>query len=350
MQIEAKVCVFEGVVALLGHPVLHSLSPQMQNAAFRASGIPYRYIAFDVKPELLASAVEGMRALGFRGANVTIPHKVEIVKHLDEIDAVAAQIGAVNTIVVDADGRLIGYNTDAGGLLEALKSDASFDPRGKNALIFGAGGAARACCFALASAGIDGITIVNRSSVNALSLANALRKAHPDCKVSTIALESEGQADCAPHGATYGSGIMKNASKQENGMSDGTGTTGLTSPIPHAVLEKLDLVINATPLGLWPEWAGQSPLPRDRLGAVPAECVVVDLVYRPVRTPLLKYAARRGLLTVSGLSILLHQGALAFRLWTAKPAPLDVMKAALNAALGSEEPFSELGESRGGKA
>lgn len=348
MKIGARGRVFEGVVALLGHPVLHSVSPQMQNAAFWASGIPYCYIAFDVKPDLLGSAVEGMKALGFRGANVTIPHKVEIMKHLDEVDTASAQIGAVNTIVADADGRLIGYNTDASGFLEALKSDASFDPCGKNALIFGAGGAARACCFALASAGIEGITIVNRSSVNALSLENALRKAYPTCRVFTIALETEGQTDYAPN--RVASGIPLVGPKSQSGVTGGAGTVSPIPPFPRNILEKLDLVVNATPLGLWPEWAGQTPLPRDYLGMVPTECVVADLVYRPVRTPLLKDAARRGLRTVSGLSVLLYQGALAFRLWTAKPAPLDVMKAALDAALDSEVPHSDSGKAGVDKA
>lgn len=305
MKAGPSIC--EGVVALLGHPVFHSLSPQMQNAAFLASGIPYCYIAFDVRPGLLAAAVAGMKALGFRGANVTIPHKVEVMNHLDEVEATAAEIGAVNTIVVGTHGKLVGYNTDAAGLLEALRCDTSFDSRDKSALILGAGGAARACAFALASAGVRNVVIVNRSLANAVSLEKALRKAYPACEVSTIVSTPESE---------------------------------MTSLVPFTTLEQAHLVINATPLGLWPEWTGQSPLRRDYLRLLPEDCVVVDLVYRPARTRLLEDAAGRGLRTVSGLSILLHQGALAFELWTGKPAPLDVMRAAID----HQRPVSEVNE------
>jgi shikimate dehydrogenase len=292
----------ESIVALLGHPIAHSLSPVMQNAGFRALGLPYRYVAFDVKSSVLPMAVAGLKGLGFAGANVTIPHKVEVMNYLDTVDGHAKEMGAVNTIVLEKDGRLSGYNTDAPGLLNALEQDASFCPAGKSALIFGAGGAARAATFALASAGLVSLTIVNRTIDNARSLKDAVAKAYPSCRTS----------------------IKTSLSEKGSGQE-------LLLSIP-------DLIINATPLGMWPDRLEKSPLSLEDLSTLDdlcilaEQCVVVDLVYQPSVTKFLDTMIKRGARAVSGLSVLLHQGAIAFTLWTGKPAPIEAMKISIGLA------------------
>jgi len=275
-----------GLLALLGYPVEHSISPQMHNAALTEAGLDMVYLAFAVTAAGLPAALAGLQALGFRGANVTVPHKEAVIKHLDVIEPAAARIGAVNTIVNDGD-RLIGYNTDADGFLRSLR-EAGFDPAGKTAAIIGAGGAARAVAFALARAGCAGLVVANRTSARAQELADALGGQY--LYVAACSLEEQ---DLRPQ------------------------------------LLKADLVINTTSVGMWPE-VNSVPLP---IAWLQEGQWVYDLVYNPLETRFLSEARNRGCRTVSGLGMLLYQGAAAFTLWTGKTAPVQIMEAVLREAI-----------------
>lgn len=278
-----------GLVALLGHPVQHSLSPLMHNAAFAAGGQNLVYLAFDVKPGDLAAALAGLKALGFRGANVTVPHKEAVIPYLDAVDPVAARIGAVNTIV-NEDRCLKGYNTDGSGFLRSLE-EAGFDPAGKRAVILGAGGAARAVAFALAAAGCGSLVLANRTPERATELAGALA------------------------GASLPAPVVYRL-----------GDAGMRSEV-----EAADLVLNTTSLGMWPR-VEETPLPPDWFR--PGQWVY-DLVYNPLETKFLASARRRGCRVISGLDMLLYQGAAAFTLWTGREAPVAVMARVLREAMGA---------------
>ncbi|HHV62746.1 MAG TPA: shikimate dehydrogenase [Firmicutes bacterium] len=289
-------------IGIIGHPIGHSLSPIMHNAAFKHLKLDICYLAFDVMPGDLGDAVRGLKALGFLGANVTIPYKVEVARYLDELASEASAIGAVNTIVVKPEGLLVGYNTDAAGFLRALKYDADFEARGKRAVILGAGGAARACVYALASGGAREIVILNRTPERAEKLAEDMRRHFSGAPGEEIAFRS-GDLSSLPGGPFV------------------------------EVVAGADLLVNATSLGMWPESDALSPLPE----SVPlaSTTVICDLVYRPVATRFIKFGQSRGARVVSGLSVLLHQGALSFRMWTGVDAPLNVMREALvNAVVG----------------
>ena len=267
------------VAAVLGWPVAHSLSPVIHNAAFAALEMDWTYVALPVEPGAVPAAVAGLQALGFAGANVTMPHKEAVAEVMDELTEDAARLRAVNTIEV-AGGRLIGHNTDAPGFARFLEDDAGFDPAGKTAVLFGAGGAARACALAGARAGLTRIAVALREPARAAPLADAL---------------------------------------------DGFETEVEAIAFGHAAGASADLVINATPLG-----AHGEGLPLPKLGA---DALFVDLLYRPAMTPAQQAAKAAGAQAVGGLGLLLHQAALAFELWTGRPAPLEVMSAAAVAAL-----------------
>ena len=267
------------VVAVLGWPVAHSLSPVIHNAAFAALEMSWTYVALPVEPGAVPAAVAGLRALGFAGANVTMPHKEAVAEAMDELTEDAARLRAVNTIEV-AGGRLIGHNTDAPGFARFLEHDAGFDPAGKTAVLFGAGGAARACALAVARAGLTRIVVALREPARAAPLADALDGL--ETEVEAIAFDDAADASA-------------------------------------------DLVLNATPLG-----AHGEDLPLPKLGA---DALFVDLLYRPATTPAQQAAKAAGAQAVGGLGLLLHQAALSFELWTGRPAPLEVMSAAAVAAL-----------------
>ena len=268
-------------VFLLGDPVAHSISPAMQNAAFRALALDWQYESLETLQAELARVVAQLRAADCAGANVTIPHKEAIVDWLDGMTDRARQIGAVNTIV-QREGKLIGDNTDGYGFTHCLR-DAEVDPRNKLVAILGAGGAARAVAVAVAELGVARIVILNRTIVRAESLAMFLR-----ASFSHIAIA----------------------------VND-------VSALAHS-----DLVVNATSVGMTPR-EDESPMPV----AFPRGAVVVDLVYRPAETKFLRDAARAGAQTIGGLGMLVHQGAAAFKLWTGRDAPVDVMTAAAEMAL-----------------
>ncbi|HEY56650.1 MAG TPA: shikimate dehydrogenase [Dehalococcoidia bacterium] len=269
------------VCGVIGDPIEHTMSPVMHNTAFRELGLDYVYLAFRVKGEELAQAIEGMRALGISGLNVTIPHKVAVIPFLDELDPLAKKIGAVNTIVNDA-GFLRGYNTDASGFLRALR-DRGFEPGGKQVAMLGAGGASRAISFVLAESGAN-LVILNRWQE--LDWAEELaRQINDTFKKEVKALESD-EANL------------------------------------EAALDRADIVVNATSVGMSPH-IDESPVPARLLRP---DLAVFDIVYNPLKTRLATEAARAGAETVMGLDMLVWQGALSFEMWTGKEAPVELMK------------------------
>ncbi|HAA90652.1 MAG TPA: shikimate dehydrogenase [Peptococcaceae bacterium] len=273
------------VYGLIGDPVSHSLSPLMQNAAFAFYGLPCCYVPFQVKKENLSLAVASIRALGMGGVNITIPHKEKALDYLDEVDKEAELIGAVNT-VVNRDGLLVGYNTDGAGFIRSLQEEAGFDPKRKKVVLLGAGGAARAVAFALALRGIDFLWIFNRTPARARSLAQDVAE----------------KTGCQAVGAGLEAKLVRNA------------------------LEQAQLLVHASPVGMYPHH-GEEPLIDPLL--LPPEVLVCDLVYNPPRTRLLSAAAERGCRVLSGLGMLVYQGALAFELWTGKKAPVSLMRSIL---------------------
>lgn len=253
----------------------------MHNAAFLALGLDYRYVPFAVPPRALADAMKGFRALGFVGANLTIPHKERVIPWLDDVSREARLIGAVNTIVRRGE-RLIGHNTDAAGFLRAFREDTEVLVRGGHFVVLGAGGAARAVVVALAMAGARGIAVVNRSARRARGLIRRLGPSFP-----TVEWSTPGPRSLPPSRSVRG-------------------------------------LIQCTSVGMRP--GDPSPVPRQWLDA---RLAVYDLIYhRP--TALLRDAKFVGARCAGGLGMLLHQGALSFRLWTGRNAPVEVMRRALS--------------------
>ncbi|MFC2007481.1 shikimate dehydrogenase [Chloroflexota bacterium] len=277
------------ICGVIGDPIEHTMSPVMHNAAFEEMGMDYSYLPFRVSKEDLGKAIAGMKALNIRGLNVTIPHKVAVIPLLDELDPLARQIGAVNTIVND-NGVLTGHNTDASGFLQALL-EKGVEPSGKNVVVLGAGGASRAISFILAERGA-GITILNRQLELdwAEELAQRISKAF---KKEVSALELN-----------------------EKNMS--------------SVLGNADILVNATSAGMHPD-ENETPLPA-RLHR--SDLFVFDVIYNPVKTRLLREAEEAGAVTIGGLDMLVWQGALAFEKWTGRQAPLELMKREAMKALG----------------
>ena len=261
------------IYAVFGDPVSHSLSPAMHNSAFAQAGLEGLYLAFRVKD--IAAAVGAVRGLDIRGVSITIPHKVGVMQYLDRIDPTAGRIGAVNTIV-NRGGTLLGYNSDWAGAVNALKE--KIDIRAKTVAVIGAGGAARAVGFGVRQEG-GRLIIINRSKESGESLAAGL-----DCEFKLLA------------------DVRR---------------------LPY------DVVINATSVGMLPH-ANHTPVD-DAL--LEAGMVVMDLVYNPLQTRLLKEAQKRGCTTLDGVAMLVHQGAVQFELWTGKKAPVDVMRRVVVEAL-----------------
>ena len=279
------------VCGVIGDPIEHTMSPVMHNAAFKELGLDYLYVSFRVRKEELGKAVESIRALNIRGLNVTLPHKVAIIPFLDELDPLVERIGAVNTIVND-DGVLTGYNTDATGFLQALL-DKGVEPEGKNTVILGAGGASRAISFILAERGAH-LVILNRL----LELDWAEELAH---RISQV--------------------FKKEVRALE-----------LDEKNLEMMLEGADILINATSVGMSPD-VDETPVPARLLK--PA-LIVFDIVYNPIQTRLLKEAEAAGAQTIGGLNMLVWQGAIAFEKWTGRKAPLDLMRREVIKALGHE--------------
>lgn len=268
---------------LLGNPVEHSLSPAIHNAAFQKLGLNYVYLAFRV--EDLEGAVRGIRALGnLRGFSVTIPHKVAILPYLDEVETTARHIGSVNTIVVEG-GKLTGYNTDASGALQALR-EGGVPLTGRRVVMVGSGGAARAIAFGLATvAGLAGLTILGIEEAERRSLVKDLR-------------EKTGLA-------------VEEGPLQEERL--------------RRALADSHLLLHCTPVGMHPR-VDETCVPAGCLGS---HLTVMDIVYNPQETRLLREAKATGCRTIPGLEMFLHQAVAQFELWTRHQAPSDVMRAVL---------------------
>ena len=275
------------IVGLIGHPVEHSFSPPMHNAAFDALNMDYAYVAFDVNPNDLKSAIEGAESLNIKGFNVTIPHKVDVMQYLDDLDEVARLIGAVNTIDFK---NLKGYNTDGIGAVKAIEEVTSI--KNKNVVVAGAGGASRAISFYIAKYGAESLTILNRNEAKAESLAS---------DVSDSGLIGEVASDSINAIGNY--------------------------------MESADVLIDATPLGMHPNINDEPIVKADMMDE---DLVVFDAVYNPNETVLIKEAIKANAKPVYGIKMLLYQGAESFKIWTGKTAPVDVMEKALRNTLNLE--------------
>lgn len=277
------------LVGVFGYPVAENPTGVMQEAAFRARGLNWRYLTIEVRPEQLADAMLGLRAFNMRGINLTIPHKVAVIPYLDRLSPEAEVMGAVNTVVREGD-QLIGHNTDGKGFLRSVREDAGVDPQGKRIVFLGAGGAARAMTVELALAGAAHITVVNRTPGRGQELVKLLREKTPV------------EAEFAPWQGEY------------------------------AVPAEADILVNATSIGLFPNVDEMPPVV---MSSIQPGLLVCDVIPNPPRTAFLRAAEARGARTLDGLGMLVYQGAIAFQMWTGVEAPVDVMRGAL------EEVFSK---------
>jgi shikimate dehydrogenase len=268
-------------VGLIGDPVAHSMSPPMHNAAFDYIGLDFVYVPFNVKNTALGEAIKCAQALRIKGLNVTIPHKTSVMEFLDIIDKPAELIGAVNTIKFDENGAT-GYNTDGLGAVKALEEVTSVN--NKKVVIIGAGGAARAVAFQLILSGIESLTIINRTPEKALKLKNEI------------------------------------TSKIESNVAYGN------LEILEKEISKADILIDTTPIGMYPHINDEPVIMAEMMRS---DLVVNDLVYNPLDTVLLKEADKAGAKGVSGLKMLIYQGAEAFKIWTGVDAPVDIMEDAI---------------------
>lgn len=269
------------VVGIFGDPIAHSLSPVMQNAAIQAAAIDAVYVPFHVTSANLPAAIDGIRTLGLAGVNLTLPHKEAALSLVDELDATARVIGAIN-VIVNREGRLIGYNTDGDGLCRALQSELGVACQGKHVLLLGAGGACRAAAVAIARAGARWVGIANRTMARASELVVELRP-----------------------------------------VAQGTGfaSLALDATLPANLEQKVDLLVNTTSVGLHGE-SFTEPV----LDCVASAGAVYDVVYGRKETPLVQQARANGLAAADGLSMLAEQGEVAFSHWFGQEPPLGVMQ------------------------
>lgn len=277
------------LVGVFGQPVAENPTGVMLEAGFRAAGLNWRYLNFEVPPERLEAAMRAIDALGLRGINLTIPHKVAVIEHLDELSAEARAIGAVNTVRLEG-GRKIGENTDGKGFLRGVRQDAGMDPAGRSVVVLGAGGAARAIGTELLLAGAGDLLVVNRSTDRGETMVRDLRAA------------TGGRVRFQPWRGTY------------------------------AAPSSCDLLVNATSIGLYPDC---DAIPDADLSGLRPGALVADAVFNPPQTKLLAAASKLGLRTLDGLSMLVYQGVIAFEMWTGRSPDEAAMQAALRDALGA---------------
>ncbi|MCX8032836.1 MAG: shikimate dehydrogenase [Thermoleophilia bacterium] len=268
------------LLGVFGYPVRHSLSPLIHNAALAAQGLDYVYLAFEVPPDLLPQAIGGMRALGMRGANITVPHKQAVVALLDRVDPIALRVGAVNT-VVNSDGCLVGYNTDVEGFRRALLTVCPQGVKDESCLVVGAGGAARAVLAALVEERVGRVYIANRTKERAVALSDAAKTWGGETDVVALTLESV-----------------------------------------REVMPQVRVVVNATPLGL-ASTVKELPFPVDTMHS---GHVVLDLAYDIEDTQLVRAAKERGAVAADGKEMLIQQAAGSYKLWTGFDPPLDTMR------------------------
>jgi len=267
------------ICGVIGDPIEHTMSPVMHNAAFKKLGLDYVYLAFRVKKEELGEAIEGMRALNIRGLNITIPHKVAVIPFLDELDTLADEIGAINTII-NSNGVLKGYNTDATGFLQALL-ERGIEPKEKRVAILGAGGASRAISFILAERG-SSLVILNRTWDKAKVCADRISEIFQS-EATALELNRENLA---------------------------------------TALNQADILVNTTSVGMSPN-INETPVTANLLKP---DLVVFDIVYNPIETRLQREAEVAGATVISGLEMLVWQGVVSFEKWTGLKAPVELMR------------------------
>ena len=277
-------------LGVMGWPIVHSLSPVLQNAALARAGLDYVYLSLPVRPDHLSTAVAGLKALQFRGWNVTIPHKTTIMSLLDDVDEDARIIGAVNTVVNDS-GRLSGYNTDVTGFVQALQHR-SFLLDGCRAVLFGAGGAARAVIWGLLKSGAASVCIGVRNPDKASALETVFR---PYGSIEILHWETESF---------------------------------------QSALREADLLVNTTPLGMTPHTEAMPPVNWEQ---VPAHALIYDIIYTPAETRFLREARLRGHVTINGEEMLAGQGAAAFEKWTGGCPDTALMRRKLREALSQQD-------------
>lgn len=272
------------VLGIIGSPITHSLSPLMQNAAIEALGLDFIYVPFAVPADGLCAAVQGLRNLGVAGFNVTIPFKTAIIPYLDKLSPEAELIGAVNTVNREGD-FFVGYNTDGAGLVRSLAEDLDFTPQGAHVLILGAGGAARGAIAELCKAGVESVTIANRSRNKGEELLSCFKSVFPRVKIDLSSLDVLG------------------------------------SP---ALLHGIDLIVNTTSVGM-----NNTSFDGLDISLMNPDTRIYDMVYAPLETPLLAAAKVMGLKTANGIGMLAAQGEIAFAVWTDCAPPPGLMKSCL---------------------
>lgn len=279
------------MIGLLGYPLKHSYSPSMQNAAFRKMGLNIIYMPIEVSEENLGDVIKGISKMNFDGFNVTIPHKVNVIKYLDEVDELAEKIGAVNVVAIQG-GRLKGYNTDGQGFLKSFEVGTGESAENKSILIIGSGGASRAISMTMAVSGAKNIYICNRTIEKAVELAEDINKK--------------------------------------------TGRSQIASALKYSglkeILAGIDILINTTSIGMHPD-TDALPIEKELLHK---ELIVCDIVYNPLKTKLLKEAQKVGCQTLTGISMLVYQGAEAFRIWTGQAPPIETMFASIERLISTK--------------
>ena len=269
------------LIGIFGYPLHHSLSPVFQQAALNAMKIDARFEGWPTPPEKFKEAVEGLRGDDYLGCCITIPHKEVALELVDELDPAAEKIGAINTIV-NTEGHLKGYNTDAPGFMRGLREAVGFDPKGKSVLVMGAGGAARGIVYALRESGVARMAIANRTTERAEALARDMSR--PRFRPDAMSLDLDQLSNVAPYA---------------------------------------DLIVNSTSMGMRGGTAVEdSPIPPELISG---DSVCYDAVYVPPRTPFLESAEDAGATIAGGLSMLIYQGAEGFKLWTGQDAPIEAM-------------------------
>jgi len=285
--------VLEKTLAIFGFPLGHTMSPVLHNAAAAALGEPYRFLAYEVRPERIEEAFRGSQAMGFAGLCITIPHKIAIHGLVDELSEDARIMGAVNVVVFEPGGKSVGHNTDGIGWLRSLEEETGETPEGKRCLILGAGGAARAVGVKLAQSGAAHIEIRNRTPEKAEALARFI-------------------GEKVPGSAVNGGGL---------------------DDLAEAAADR-EIIVHTTSQGMTgdPAWEAAIPIPEE---AIPSGVICTDAVYNPVETVFLKAARGRGARTVSGIGWFVNQGAAAWKLWTGTDMPKELTRKSVLEALGA---------------
>ena len=292
-------------IGLIGCLTKHSISPYFQQAALDYYHFDIRYETWETNPEKLEAVVAGLREPQNLGANVTVPYKEVVLPLLDGVDDMAGSIGAVNNIA-KRDDRLLGFNTDAHGFIQGLRQEGHFNPEGKRAVVIGAGGVARAVCFALVREKVSSLIIINRTPLRAEILAGNLRS------------------------------YLEESSLDSGGLKTEVATLPWQSLTSAGAFARCHLMVNCTTIGMkHSSHEGKSPL---SIEMIPKGALIYDLVYNPYPTPLLQLAQKAGANILGGLAMLVYQGAASFELWMGKKAPVDVMlDKAKKALIGGEK-------------